>query len=571
MAGVATGRAIGRAMRDATREFTLPAVRHLWRERRGGVGVFVACAMPLLVSFAAFAVDYGTVQLDARRLQGVADAAALAGATAPDAAQADAAVRALVAASWTKATVVRTVSGRYRADPQIAMAQRFAPGGNGDAAQVQVATDSPTYFASFFGIPSVRIVRQATAQRRAAASFSVGSRLIGLDGGMLNALLSALTGRTITLGVFDHRALIESNVDVFTLLDRVKLRANLSVNDYGELLSADVRVSDVFGALSDTLSASGEAGAAGAVARVNGAVGGQLIRLGALIDAGPFAKQASGGTGAARMPVLPFMTTVLETNGPRRLALDLGTTVPGVASLKMQVAVGERAQSSPWLAVTDKGETIVRTAQARLYAHARLAPTLLPGLSSLASIDLPLFVQAAGAEARLKTIDCSGSPRSVTIEGRVSALDAAIGTVDESKLDDFSRTIQPAAARILNTLVIDVDASARVSLGAAEPWQERRFTQAMIDGGSAQTIRSSALVQGVVVSLTRNVTLTPRLLGFLPLPVSSLLSAVSQSLSGVAAPLDDVLNAVAGGLGLGIGEADLRVNGLRCGNAVLVG
>lgn len=543
-------------------------VRGLWRARRGGVGVFVACIMPLLAGFAAFAVDFGTVQLDARRLQGVADAAALAAAADP--AQADAAARALVAASWGQVAVVRTVPGRFRADVRVPVAQRFVPDTEGDAARVQVTTESPTFFASIFGVRSVRIVRQATAQRRAAASFSVGSRQVGLEGGVLNALLSALTGRTITLGVLDQRALIESNVDLFKLLDRVKVRAKLSVNDYGELLSADVAVSDVFGALSDTLSANGQASAAGAVARVAGASGGQTIRLGSLIDVGPLARQASGGMGVARMPVLPFMTTVLETGGARRLSLDLGATVPGVATTRLMVAVGERAQSSPWLAVTDKGETVVRTAQARIYARMRLAPTLLPGLSSLASVDLPLFVEAASAEARLKTIECRASPAAVTIEGRVGPLEAAIGTVDESRLDDFSRAMQPASARLLDTLLVDVTGSSRVSLGAAEPWQARRLTKPMIDAGSAETIRASTMVQGVAASLIAQASLTVRLIG-LPVPVDPLVRGIGALLSGVAGPIDALLNAVTGGLGIGIGEAELRVNGLRCGNAVLVG
>lgn len=550
----------------------ITCARRLWRERRGGVGVFVACAMPMLAGFAAFAVDYGTIELDAQRLQGVADGAALAGAAAGDAARADAAARALVAASWARASVVRTVAGRYRADARVAVAERFIPdaSGSGDATQVQVATESPTFFAQVFGIKSVRIVRQATAQRRAAASFSVGSRLVGLDGGVLNALLSGLTGRTVTLGVLDHRALIESNVDLFALLDRVRVRANLSAASYGEVLAADVRVSDVFGALNETLSASGQAGAAGAVARVGGAIGAQTIRLSALIDAGPLARQVGGGTGVARVPVVPLMTTMLETGGARQLRLDLGATVPGVASTKLLVAIGERAQSSPWLSVTDRGETVVRTAQARIYAQARLAPTLLPGLSSLASIDLPLFVEAASAEARLRTIACDASPAAATIEGRVGPLEAAIGTVDERRLDDFSRAIVPARATILDTLLVDVTGSSRVSLGAAEPWQQRRFTRAMIDAGQAETIRASTMTQGVAASLIAHATLGVSVIG-IGIPLDPLLRGVGTVLSGVAAPIDLLLGAVTGGLGVGIGEADLRVNGLRCGSAVLVG
>jgi uncharacterized membrane protein len=522
-------------------------LRRLSRDRRAGVGVFVALAMPLLAGFAAFAVDLGTVQLDARRLQGVADAAALAAASDP--AKAEAVARGLVAASWDQATVVRVVPGRYRADAGIPLAQRFVADAAGDAAQVQVTTRSRTFFAKVFGIDDVPIVRQATAQRRAVASFSVGSRLVGLDGGVLNALLSALTVRPVTLGVLDQGALVSANVDVVQVLDRVRVRARLSGSDYAAVLASEVQVGDVLAALTDTLNAGGQGAAAGAVGRIGAAVGGQTIKLGTLIDAGPLAHQAAAGGLSARVPALAFTTAVLETGGTRRLMLDLGAGVPGVASLKMVVAIGERAQSSPWLAITDKGDTIVRTAQARVYARARLAPTLLPGLSSLASVDLPLFVEAAGAEARLKSIDCGTTPRSVTIEGRVSPVQAAIGSVDEAQLSDFARAVTPSSARIVDTLLVDVMGSSRVSLGVAEPWQARRFPQAMIDAGTTETIRSTTPVQGIAASLIQQASLKVSLVG-LPIAVNPLLRAVGTLLSGVA---------------------DLQVNGLRCSNVVLVG
>ncbi|WP_298812189.1 pilus assembly protein TadG-related protein [uncultured Sphingomonas sp.] len=540
----------------------------VWRDARAGVGVFVALAMPLLAGFAAFAVDLGTVQLDARRLQGVADAAALAAAGDP--AKADAVARGLVAASWDQAAVVRVVPGRYRADAGIPLAQRFVADAAGDAAQVQVTTRSPTFFAKVFGIDDVPIVRQATAQRRAVTSFSVGSRLVGLDGGVLNALLSALTGRPVTLGVLDQGALVSANVDMVHVLDRVRVRANMSGADYATVLSSEVQVGDVLAALTDTLNATGQGTAGGAVGRIGAAVGGQTIKLGTLIDAGPLAHQAGAGGLSARVPVLAFTTAVLQSGGARRLSLDLGAGVPGVASLKMSVAIGERAQSSPWLAITDKGDTIVRTAQARIYARARLAPTLLPGLSSLASVDLPLFVEAAGAEARLKSIDCAATPRSVTLEGRVSPVQAAIGSVDEAQLGDFSRAITPSSARLVDTLLVDVTGSSRVSLGAAEPWQTRRFTQAMIDAGSTETIRSTTPVQGIAASLIQQASLKVSLVG-LPIAIDPLLRAVGTLLSGVAGPIDTVLSAVTGTLGVGIGEGDLQVNGLRCSNVVLVG
>ncbi|MBV8237496.1 MAG: hypothetical protein JO221_01875, partial [Sphingomonas sp.] len=57
-----------------------PHPLRLLRDRRAGVGILIAAALPVVIGMAAFAVDLGAVQLDTRRLQGVADAAALAAA-----------------------------------------------------------------------------------------------------------------------------------------------------------------------------------------------------------------------------------------------------------------------------------------------------------------------------------------------------------------------------------------------------------------------------------------------------------------------------------------------------------
>ena len=49
------------------------------------------------------------------------------------------------------------------------------------------------------------------------------------------------------------------------------------------------------------------------------------------------------------------------------------------------------------------------------------------------------------------------------------------------------------------------------------------------------------------------------------------MQAVGGALSLVAPALDGLLMNLTGLLGVGIGEADLRVTGVRCGTAVLVG
>src|SRR3546814_18532908 len=68
----------------STRTGTLFPYAPLFRsDTRAGVGMIVALAMPVAIGAAALAVDVGSATLATRKLQGVADAAALAAATDP--------------------------------------------------------------------------------------------------------------------------------------------------------------------------------------------------------------------------------------------------------------------------------------------------------------------------------------------------------------------------------------------------------------------------------------------------------------------------------------------------------
>jgi uncharacterized membrane protein len=141
--------------------------------------------------------------------------------------------------------------------------------------------------------------------------------------------------------------------------------------------------------------------------------------------------------------------------------------------------------------------------------------------------------------------------------------------VDESKVGDFSGVLSPAPATLVDTLLIDVIGSSKVSLGASEHWQHVKFSQTEIASGMRKTIYSSTPTTGVASSLLSQAKITGHVVG-LPIPLDPLLKAVGGALSPVAPALDTLLMAVTGTLGVGLGEADLTVTGMRCGQAVLV-
>src|SRR5690606_29438243 len=100
----------------------------------------------------------------------------------------------------------------------------------------------------------------------------------------------------------------------------------------------------------------------------------------------------------------------------KQVGLDLGATVPGLLSVSVDLGIGEPPQKSPWFTIGAGGE-VVRTAQTRLRVVAEIGNhNALAGLLG-ARIRIPLYLELAYAEARLKSVACpTGRPESVEVK-----------------------------------------------------------------------------------------------------------------------------------------------------------
>lgn len=538
-------------------------------DRRGGVTIIVALAMPIVLGLGAFAIDLGSAALETRKLQGIADTASLAAAADPSRAQA-AAEQAVAAAAWPRPIDVVAVTGGYSGDATLAPGDRFVIGAPSvDAVRVTLTTPSPSYFARIFGQPSIPIARTATAARERLASFSIGSRLASVNGGLLNGYLSALTGSSVSLSVLDYNALAGADVDLFGMLDALHTSAAVQAGSYRQAIDAQITTAQ---ALNAAAAATTDTATAQALRTLASRGNGRTLSLEGLIDPGSFGGRSSGGSGVARVNAMALATAILQLGSPtRQVTFDLAAAVPGVVATRVTLAIGERPVGSPWIAISDKGEPIVRTAQARLYVDARIGTAALPGIAGLAAIRLPLYAELASAEARLDRIDCADATgRSVTLAARPNAGSAAIADIDASRLDDFGTAMPLNPARLVDTLLVDIDGSAQIDAGAAEAWQSVRFDDAAINAGAIRSISSAAPVQGIASSLIGRIGLSVRVVG-LPINLGNLTGALGTQLSAVAPALDTLIDATTGSLGVHYGEADLRVTGMRCGTAVLVG
>ena len=548
-------------------------VGRLHRDRRGGVAVLAAAAGALICVMAAVAVDVGGLALHGRRLQGAADLAALAAAADLD--RADAAGRATAEANMGPGVLTEVRRGRYVADPARDPEARFtATELEPDSARVTLSDRAPIHFGRLIlGRDTVTLRRSATAaaaDRRPRAMFSIGSRLAALDGGVANQLLSALTGSTVSLNLMDYEALATTQVNLLTWFDALAVDAGVRAGDYDALLAQRL---DAGRALAVLEGLAGDQ-ADSALSKLSRAALGLELRLDRLVGVEAEAARGLAQGLDAEVSALDLVMAMLETGGDRQVALALGAS-PGLADVQAVLAIGERPNGSPWLTVTDHGEPIIRTAQARLYLKARTAQKL----SGLAQVNLPILVELAAADARLKRIECgrgSDDPAAeVQVEARPGLVKASVGVIDEAGLGDFKRPLTPAPATLVSLAgLVRVTAQARVE--AADPsFTALTFSRDDIDARRRRSVHSTGLVQGVVASLVRDLQIDVQVLG-LGLGLGDLVSAVGVLLTPLAPVLDGLINGVLGVAGLRLGEADLIVHGLSCpaagsGRPALVG
>ena len=539
-------------------------------DERGGVAVMAAAAGGLFCVLAAIVVDMGSLALDGRTLQGAADLAALSAARDLDRAQlaAEATAQANVGAVATQ-----VMTGLYVADPDVAPHDRFAPVASGpnaapNAARVTLSQASPLFFGRWIlGKDSILLTRTATAATEAdppRAMFSIGSRLAALDGGVANALLSGLTGSTVSLSVMDYNRLVDARVNLLGFSDALATELGVQAGDYDALLAHEVDAGRALRVLRDLAGDQADS----TLSKLTGAAANVTFKVGDLIGAEADASEGLASGLDASVSVMDLVMAMLETGGERQVALNLGAKA-GIAALDVSLAVGERPNRSPWLTVTSTGSPVVRTAQARLYVKVRTAQKL----SGLAQVNLPVLIDLASSEAKLNDIDCG--PDAVELGVRPGLASAKVGEIDETKLDDFKHVLTPTSATLLSVLgVVRLTGKADVEI-ADTGFRATRFSASDIADQKIRTVTSGALATGLITTLIQRLDVTVHVLG-LGIGLGGIVQALGVLLTPLGPVLDGAINPLLDFLGLRLGQADVRVHGLSCPGAeetrpVLVG
>lgn len=533
--------------------------------------VFVATVgLTLLVS-----VDIGNVFFTQRALQRAADMAAMAAAQRLDiptqAAQQSVAQNGL--------TVTPTVVlGVWNATNTAAAPTYFCASGSAgcsgtvNAAQVTLTQNVPY----FFSVGQRSLTATAIAKNTAIVSFSLGSGLASVNGGLLNQMLGALLGNSnpLSLDLVSYQGLANTTIRVSDLM------AALNVGTVQQLVSSQVSLSQLVSAV---VSAGGQNGltgvSVGTVLAPNTLVIGPLLRS-TLINVGnstgtpgvlQFLAQAGNDQSAlnAQLNVLDLVTTAAQiANNQNAVAISTGLTLPGLlgATLNLKIiqppviAIGPPGKdtSGNWMTQASAGQV-------------RLGLNVSAGVGSpliLATINVPIGVVVAGANAHAVDAYCP-VPRanlSADLAGTISPVSSCIAAGADSVASGTLNCGSASAAPLLSVLGIPVasiysnpPASSSVSFGSNTP-----YSGLQIAVGQTQRVTATSGFFSSLLSSNSNLKVT--VLGLLPVS----LSAIGAELSTVGSILDSLLTPALELLGVQLGYADIKVLSVNCDAVELV-
>lgn len=444
-----------------------PSLRKGPHRQRGAAAVFAAVALMAMLIAVMLAIEIGRLYWTKADLQKQANLAALdaarmvGGCSVGEAmvipSQSD--VEDAVSASLLDNGVVEGTLSAINVElgeTVVTPATEDEPGGkrtlqttlaeNAEAVRVTLSRPFPTPFLPLFPSQEGQLmVASATAEQAAVGSFYVGSGLLSLDGGILNALLSGLLGGSINLTLVDYNGLAAADVSLAQLATAI----GLDVADLSDPLALTTQTP----LLSEVLD-----GLAGALAgTASTTVTGLLQQLGAAAEAGADNAVPIGdlfgpvNDNAVDVPMVNLLDLIValgtaahaDPSGVSALSLPVVLNIPGVASLNVFLKVLEPPQFS---GMGRAGMTQAETAQIRLMVRLQvdalstvsdaLTLVLLGGLLGSIDIDplnLGIDLEVAKAVAYLDRIQC---PRSAdpTLSAELSAKPA----VAQVKLGTFA-------------------------------------------------------------------------------------------------------------------------------------
>lgn len=376
-------------------------------KQRGAIGLMAAGVLAVVLAFTLLVIDSGRLYLEKRKLQGVADTAALEAVSRNGTCLAG-----LSAAAYAGQSVARNYFVVGNGNTLVTSCGSVTTGASGQrtfsanpalssAIQVVASKTITTsvaggVWALFSGNPvSLNTVLSATAVAAkptpSLAQLTINSTLASVNSAsasLLNPLFSGLLGGNLNLTLAGWNGLLNTNISLLSYLDQLAISLGVTAGNYTQLLNTNVTASQLIQAAITVLTANG------ATADVLTALG--SLKIAAINQApltlGQILQLQTGITAAAlnaNLQVFQLIQGVVQlSNSQSAAAAILPVSLLGLANITTQVKVIEPPQLSamgdPALAAANPqgpNAIYVRTAQVRTEVTVSL-----PVLSSLSGL-----------------------------------------------------------------------------------------------------------------------------------------------------------------------------------------
>ena len=440
---------------------------HSLRRQRGAIGLMATMVLLMALMMLALTVDAGRLYYEKRKLQRVADMAAMESASRSGLCgttnAAEVVTMANVAAArhgyGTSLSAGKNSVGLGYVSLDGAEERRvFTPSAmRAEAVRVLANQEVPASLV-LGGLWGERVNLQAVAvaQRPALAAFSLGSGLASLDpqqSAVLDALLGKMLGTTLTLDAASYDGLANTRLNLLELNRYLPPAAqvDLSAGEVDRLLDTTLTLDQVLDATvgaansRETLTVGVRNGLN---SLTNVSLGATQVKLADILDV---VTPAGGGEQALRtdLSALDLVTALaFLANKAHAVDVGLGINLVGLANVGLKLYVVE----PPKIAIGEPGrdangnwKTEVSTAQVRLEASSNL------DVIGVVTVNLGLALNVAEGWAALDRVDCGSilpGQRSVGIKAQPGIASLGLGTFQslggpQTSLNPVSVTLAP--------------------------------------------------------------------------------------------------------------------------------
>ncbi len=385
--------------------------------QRGAIGLMGALTLMMAVLFTALAVDSGRLWMQQKKLQVIADIAAIEAARnlgcAADVTDALAAAQAAAENNGFQGNLANSPNlvdlGSVNTSSGI---REFISGDGAAAVYVRATQEVPSSLVAG-GLFGGNIMLSAEAVSLAdphAAAFSGGSYTASLnseDSVLLNALLGEMLGAPLNLGVVSYQGIAQTNI---TLQDLLQVTSD--VGNYEELLNSSVQLAELLQLFVEAATRSGTADVQAIAAMqsiANVAVRDLSLRLADVLAVTTPDANAAATVGLNALSLIT--TSVLVANGNHAVTLPLGVNLASIASINALVTVVE----PPQIALGPPANTDGTICTSMKTAEVRIEVPVLVSIPLLARIDLSLNVEVAQGNADLLAVDSGDAETDVRI------------------------------------------------------------------------------------------------------------------------------------------------------------